>query len=166
MTAIPLNVNDNKLREMFFDRLLPECIASLDENARPIWGKMTPQHMVEHLVWTFEGSTGVLDFPCRTPKNMIVLIKKILYDERPLPRNYRNPLLDADPLPFRFPEFPGAKTALSSEIVRFVDHFREQPDAVHVHPVFGPLGAEEWQRIQFKHAYHHLVQFGLVQAAE
>ena len=55
-----------------------------------------------------------------------------------------------------------AKAALLGEIFRFIDHFHKQPDAVHVHPIFGPLGAEEWYRAQFKHCYHHLQQFGLI----
>ena len=29
-----------------------------------------------------------------------------------------------------------------------------------VHPAFGPLSAEEWGRLCWKHTNHHLVQFG------
>ena len=32
-----------------------------------------------------------------------------------------------------------------------------------VHPTFGPLAAEEWSRSHFKHVYHHLLQFGLLE---
>jgi hypothetical protein len=31
-----------------------------------------------------------------------------------------------------------------------------------MHPLFGPIGAEEWTRVHFKHAYHHLLQFALI----
>jgi hypothetical protein len=48
MTAIPFDVNDDKLREAFFDQLLADYIACLGENTPPLWGKMIAQHMIEH----------------------------------------------------------------------------------------------------------------------
>jgi oxepin-CoA hydrolase/3-oxo-5,6-dehydrosuberyl-CoA semialdehyde dehydrogenase len=162
MTAIPFDVNDEKLRKTFFDLHIADCMADLTEHAHPLWGKMTPQHMIEHLVWTFECSTGRLELPCRTPENLIERVKRILYDTRPLPHDYKNPLLGEDLPPCRFSTLTDAKAALLEEIFRFIDHFHKQPDAVHVHPIFGPLGAEEWYRAHFKHCYHHLQQFGLI----
>jgi hypothetical protein len=162
MTAIPFDVNDEKLRKKFFDHLFTDCIACLTENTPPLWGKMTPQHMIEHLVWAFECSTGTLEVPCRTPENLLERAKRFLYDNKPTPHEFKNPLLGEDPLPFRFLSFADAKDALHKEVARFVDHFREQPSAIHVHPIFGPLSAEEWQRSHFKHCYHHLLQFGII----
>ena len=162
MTAIPFDVNDDKLRETFFDQLLTDRIVCLAENAPPLWGKMTPQHMIEHLVWAFECSTGTIELPCRTPENLLERAKTFLHDNRQTPHDFRNPLLGENLLPLRFPSFADAKAALRKELTRFVDHFREQPSAIHVHPIFGPLGAEEWQRSHFKHCYHHLLQFGLI----
>jgi len=162
MISIPFDVNDEKLRKKFFDQLFAECVANLDENTPPLWGKMTPQHMIEHLVWAFECSTGALEVPCHTPANLLERVKRFLYDHRPTPQEFKNPLLGENPLPFRFPFFADAKDALHKDVARFIDHFRDQPNASHVHPIFGPLGAEEWQRSQFKHCYHHLLQFGVI----
>jgi hypothetical protein len=166
MTAIPFDVNDESLRKKFFDQLFNECITCLDENTPPLWGKMTPQHMIEHLVWVFECSTGILVLPCRTPENLLERTKRFLFDNRQTPHEFKNPLLGEDPPPFRFSSFADAKVALRKEIARFLIHFREQPGAIHVHPIFGPLGAEEWHRTQFKHCYHHLLQFGLINRSD
>ena len=163
MITIPFDVNDAKLRKKFFDQLFNKCIAQLDENTPPLWGKMTPQHMIEHLVWSFECATGIIEVPCRTPENLLERTKRFLHDNRPTPHEFKNPLLGENPLPFRFPTFADAKSALRKEVAHFVIHFREQPNAIHVHPVFGPLSAEEWHRAQFKHCYHHLLQFGVIQ---
>jgi len=162
MTAIPFDVNDSNLRETFFDELLPDCIACLTESVQPLWGKMTPQHMIEHLVWAFECSTGTIEVPCRTPQNLLERAKSFLRDNRHTPHGFKNPLLSENPSPLRFLSFADAKDALRKGIIRFVEHFREQPGAIHVHPIFGPLGAEEWQRSHFKHCYHHLLQFGVI----
>ena len=162
MIAIPFDVNDEKLRKKFFDQLFTECIARLDENTIPLWGNMNPQQMIEHLVWAFECSTGTLEVLCRTQANLLERAKRFLYDNRPTPHEFKNPLLGENPPPFRFPSFVDAKGALQKEVAHFNDYFQKQPDAVHVHPVFGPLNAEEWHRSQFKHCYHHLLQFGIV----
>ena len=162
MMTIPFDVNDETLRKKFFDHLFNECISNLDKNTPHVWGNMTPQHMIEHLVWAFECSTGILELPCRTPENILERAKRFLYDARPTPHEFKNPLLGENPLPFRFSSFMEAKDALRKATDRFIIHFREQPGAIHVHPVFGPLGAEEWHRTQFKHCYHHLLQFGLI----
>ncbi len=162
MIAIPFDVNDEKLRKRFFDKLFGDCIAGLAENTQPIWGKMAPQHMIEHLVWAFECSSGILEVSCHTPANLLERAKRFLYNNQPTPQDFKNPLLGETPPPFRLPSFADAKDALLKEVARFVNHFWEQPNAIHVHPIFGPLGAEEWQRSQFKHCYHHLLQFGLI----
>ncbi len=127
---------------------------------------MTPQHIIEHLVWAFECATGIVTAPCRTPENLLERAKRFLYSNKPTPHEFKNPLLGENPLPLRFPSFADAKDALRKEVARFINHFQEQPSAIHVHPIFGPLGAEEWQRSQFKHCYHHLLQFGLINQVE
>ncbi|RPI06077.1 MAG: hypothetical protein EHM64_04255 [Ignavibacteriae bacterium] len=166
MMPIPFDVNDEKLREKFFNGLFTECLAHLAEQTPPLWGKMTPQHMIEHLVWAFECASGILVLPCRTPVQLLERTKRFLYNNSPTPLEFKNPVLGDEPLPFRFSSFSDAKAALQKEVDRFLVHFQEQPLAVHVHPLFGPLGAEEWQRAQFKHCYHHLLQFGLIDRPE
>jgi hypothetical protein len=162
MTVINFDVNDSKLREMFLGQLLTNCISYLPEQSKPLWGKMTPQHMIEHLVWAFECSTGAIELPCYTPESLLGRTKKFLYDNRQTPHDFKNPSLGENPPPLRFSSFADAKDTLHKELINFIEHFQEQPSAIHVHPIFGPIGAEEWQRSHFKHCYHHLEQFGLI----
>jgi oxepin-CoA hydrolase/3-oxo-5,6-dehydrosuberyl-CoA semialdehyde dehydrogenase len=166
MVAIPFDVNDENLRKKFFDRLFTDCVEGLAENTPPLWGKMTPQHMIEHLIWSFEGCTGIIEFPCRTPDNLFERAKRFLHNNNATPHEYKNPLIGEGLLPLRFSRFTDAKEALHKVIGCFADHFRERPGAIHTHPVFGPLGADEWHRSQFKHCYHHLLQFGLINQME
>ena len=46
-----------------------------------------------------------------------------------------------------------------AELLRRVDSFT--PHEGRVHPIFGPLTANEWSVWGFRHADHHLRQFGL-----
>jgi hypothetical protein len=162
MILIPFDVNDAGLRSDFLERQMGAALAGLTTHTRSHWGAMTPQHMVEHLLWAFECSTGQSILPCRTPEKLLERVKEFLFDSRQTPRGFKNPALGPTPPPLRFGNLTDARTALEHEVIRFTGHFIERPGAYHVHPIFGPLGAEEWQRAHFKHCYHHLLQFGLI----
>ena len=141
MIAIPFDVNDRGLREALFHHLLSDAVEDLAEDVQPLWGNMTAQHMVEHLVWAFELSIGTAEVACHTPPHLVGRAKRFLYDTRPTPHEFRNPLLGESPPAFRYGTMTEAKAALQQETMRFLHHFREHPEAVHVHPLFGPLGA-------------------------
>ena len=160
--TIPFDVNDATRREAFFRRHLAEAMAPLGEDAAPRWGRMTAREMVEHLSWVFEVSTGQASVECAVPEARRERFKAFLYDNTPMLREFRNPALAAGLPPLRHSGLDEARTALRREVDRFLDQCRDAPEATHVHPVFGPLGAEEWSRSHFKHAYHHLLQFDLV----
>jgi len=162
MMIIHFDLNDHELRDTFFLKMLCDALGPLRDDARSGWGKMTAQQMVEHLTWAFELSTGKAHVNCPVPEAQRERLKAFLYDNRPTPHEFMNPVLTAGLPPLRHVGLAEAKAALRVEVDRFVRQFRATPDAVQIHPVFGPIGMEEWARSHFKHAYHHLLQFGLV----
>lgn len=162
MTAIPFDVNNAKLRDAFFRERLFDALAGLQDDSRPSWGKMSARQMVEHLVWAFELSTGQAQTDCAVPEERRGSLKAFLHDSRPTPREFQNPVLAAGLPPLRHGSLPEAKAALRVEVERFLRQAGDTPDAIHMHPVFGPIRAEEWARSHFKHTYHHLLQFGLI----
>jgi oxepin-CoA hydrolase / 3-oxo-5,6-dehydrosuberyl-CoA semialdehyde dehydrogenase len=166
MITIPFDVNDIAIRTNFFDLVLIDCIADLPEEAKPLWGKMSAHNMVEHLIWAFECTNGTIYVPCRTPENLLERVKRFLYDNRPTPQDFKNPLLGDTPLPYRYSTYSEAKEVLLTSIKAFKKYYIEHPVAIHIHPVFGPLRAEEWHRSQYKHCYHHFLQFGILKQAE
>jgi hypothetical protein len=166
MLTVPFDSSDANLRRNFLTEILPDCISNLEEDAQPLWGKMTAQHMVEHLIWTFELSTGKFDVPFDLPPNQLRATKLFLYSNRPTPREFKNPMLGEEPPSLLYADLEHAKTGFLEVLTRFLNHFRTQPGVIHTHPLFGPTGEEEWQRIHFKHCYHHLLQFGLIREPE
>jgi oxepin-CoA hydrolase/3-oxo-5,6-dehydrosuberyl-CoA semialdehyde dehydrogenase len=164
MISIPFDVNDQLLREAFFDHLFHRAVGNLHEEDQALWGGMSAQHMVEHLEWAIGLSVAMTNVECKTPPQLLERAKRFLHDNRPTPHEFRNPLLGEKPPEYRFGSLEEAKAALQKATTSFLHHFIEHPQAVHVHPVFGPLGAEEWERAHFKHCYHHLLQFRLVSA--
>ena len=163
MASIPFDVNNRERRSRFFDPLLVEALVSLEEGARPRWGAMTAQQMVEHLQWGFEVSTGRVVLECTVPEARRARMKPFLFDDTPMMHDFRNPALAAGLPALRHPGLPEARAALATEVRRFLDYERSSPGAVHTHPVFGAITVEEWGRAHFKHAYHHLLQFDLIE---
>jgi oxepin-CoA hydrolase / 3-oxo-5,6-dehydrosuberyl-CoA semialdehyde dehydrogenase len=163
MSAIRFDVNDPPVRDRFFRDQLGAAVAALQEGALPRWGAMTAQQMVEHLAWGFELSTGRAAVECTVPPERRERYKAFLRDNTPMMHEFRNPVLVGGLPPLQHPGLAEARAALAVAVGRFLDHERAAPGAVYNHPVFGPLTAEEWSRAHFKHAYHHLLQFGLIE---
>ena len=158
----PFRVNDPDTRMDFLTRFLPEATESLREDAIPSWGEMTAQHMVEHLAWVFDVSTGRDEGTCHIPEAMRDMLKPWLHDDRPSPRGFKNPMLPETPGPLKYAGMPEARIALRVSLDEFLGHRKANSPYMGIHPVLGPLRIDEWERFHFKHAYHHLLQFGLV----
>jgi hypothetical protein len=163
VTTLPFDVNDPALRDQFFRVELGRALAALEEGTPALWGGMRAQQMVEHLAWGFEVSTGRATVECTVAEARRERFKSFLLDNTPMMREFRNPALAAGLPPLRHAGLDEARAALAVEVSRFLEHQRSAPRALHTHPVFGPLDAEQWARAHFKHAYHHLLQFGLIE---
>ena len=166
VVTIRFDVNDAELREAFLRNLLLDALAPLSDNSNPLWGRMSAQQMVEHLGWAFELSTGQAHVDCLVPEAERERIRMFLYDNRPTPHEFMNPALVRGLPALRRASLVEAKASLRLEVDRFLYQSKMILSAVHTHPVFGPLGGEEWARTHFKHGYHHLLQFRLVDREE
>lgn len=163
---IVVDLNDADLRQTFLNQTLPQAIDQLNEDSVRKWGQMTPQHMVEHLIWAFEVSRGEGQVDCPIPERLRQRMKAFLFNNMPTPQEFRNPAIPDELMPLRYPNLRAAVAALKTEINQFDLYTREHPDAVHDHTAFGPLSAQEWNRSHYKHCIHHLLQFGLVEQEE
>ena len=79
-------------------------INNLKPETKPQWGKMTAQHMVEHLITAVQISNGKEHFECFNPPEKLPALKRFLMSNRPLPRNFVNPVIGPDNLPLRYPD--------------------------------------------------------------
>ena len=147
---------DREFLELKLRELTPEH--------QPKWGTMTPQHMVEHLEFSFKIAVGeIQDFDIATPEEHLEKVQETLYNYEKMPREYKHPLLKEDKLePLEHENLEEAKKALLDAYDRFVVFFRENPDAVTKNAVFGELNHFEWKLLNRKHINHHFEQFGLI----
>ena len=162
MMTIPFDVNDASERDHFFGTILPETTDKLGETAKPVWGEMSAQHMLEHLLWAFDISNGRIVAPCKTPPQLILRVKAFLHTNDPTPRGYRNPLLGETPPPLRFRSYADAQSSFRLGLEEFILGGGLLAGNERIHPLFGPLTDDEWHRSHYKHCVHHLLQFDLI----
>jgi hypothetical protein len=141
---------------------LRELLQPLHPETQPKWGRMTPQHMVEHLSSSIRMSNGKKKFLIQTPPEKLAGLKAFLLSNRSFPKNFH--LAGSSPeLPaLRQPHLAAAILELEQELTLFRAHFNQQPNRIETHPIFGELTQPEWEHFHRWHFTHHFTQFGLL----
>lgn len=138
---------------------LHQLFLRLQPNATPVWGKMTAQQMVEHMIeqvrYSYEKLTFVFDVPedeARQAK------QEWIYTDAQI-----GPNLVLGPLPAanEYPDLHTAIEQLMLELEDFDRYFKPAGTVVN-HGAFGPMDYNEWLIWHSKHFAHHLRQFGVV----
>ena len=144
-----------------FDQFLKKLtLLNLDQN--PLWGKMTAQHMVEHLILSLQMSNGKLNVKCISQPENLPSLKRFLLSARDLPKEYINPYIGPNLLPLKYSSLKETVSHLKEEINNYEEFFISNPDTKTVHVTFGELNKQEWDQFHSKHFTHHLSQFDLL----
>jgi len=133
-------------------------LSALAADKIPLWGKMKPQQMVEHMVESLEYTNGKKVCTCDRPAEEAEAAKQLrLHPDFVIPQN-----VNLGPLPesYRFANLDEASQQVLQELDDFDDFFN-RPDTKSVHFAFGPMDREEWLIWHGKHFTHHFKQFGL-----
>ena len=131
----------------------------MPEDAKPEWGIMTPQHMVEHLEYTYKIASGeIQDFEISTPEKILEKVKNSLWNYNKFPKNSRFPLLEKDTLDSsKHADFQTSVEKFKEQREKYLEYFKENPEAKLNNMVFGELNKYEWYLIERKHLNHHLL---------
>ncbi|UCH64645.1 MAG: DUF1569 domain-containing protein [Ignavibacterium sp.] len=146
---------------IMFEQFIKQ-LNSLQSDQKPLWGKMTAQHMVEHLILALQMSNGKLNVKCISQPETLPPLKRFLLGDRPFPKEYINPFIGPDLLPLKFSDLNEARSELEKEINNYKNYFETRPDTETVHVTFGELNKQEWDQFHSKHFTHHLEQFNLI----
>ncbi len=146
------------------DEKIQECLAKLTVDTKPKWGIMTPQHMIEHLEYTYKIASGeIQDFEVSTPEKILEKVHASLYNYDKFPRNTNFPLLEKDTLDtLRYPDLVTAKQKFKEVRETYKTFFKENSEAILKNMVFGDMNRYEWYLLERKHLNHHFEQFGLI----
>jgi hypothetical protein len=159
---VPFMPDDPDYRIAFLGSTMFEALPRLGDEQQPLWGRMTPHQMVEHLLWAFELATGAAICECLVPEERRQLYRPFITNERRNQRNVPNPALATGLPPLRYPDLRTSLAVLRSEVGVFLEIWSSSPATARIHPMLGPMDMEEWSRVLYKHCFHHLSQFSLV----
>jgi oxepin-CoA hydrolase/3-oxo-5,6-dehydrosuberyl-CoA semialdehyde dehydrogenase len=138
-----------------------KLLNQLKSDEKPLWGKMTPQHMVEHLYKAVQASINEINLNVFTEERKIPILKKLFLGERALPKEFMNPAIGPELMSLEFENLSSAIKELENVLVRYEKYFDDNPSAKTIHPIFGLLDKSEWDIFHQKHFKHHLSQFGI-----
>lgn len=150
-------------KENFLRTRLVRHFQQLNPATAPRWGKMSVQQMIEHFAGdALRNANGRLKFEkiVSSPEHLPRL-RAFLLSDKPLRENTKNPLLGEEPAPLRYHTVQAAIGALQQELNYFFEAYEANPQLVIRNPLFGDLNFDENVQLLYKHALHHLRQFGV-----
>lgn len=148
----------------FIDSNLENVLSYLDKlspGARPKWGNMSAQQMVEHLTHTIEIAMEKHRYESLVKAEDYEKMRQFILSDKPLPRNFDVNFMAKD-TPIIHEEIELAIDAYCDAWIDLEIWFDEQPGKETMHPNFGPLNFDLWVKIHEKHLTHHFTQFGLI----
>jgi hypothetical protein len=122
---------------------------------------MTLQQMIEHFsdsVRIASGKTVITKLV--TPPENLERMRSFIMSETPFRENTRNPLLPELPPPVKNATIEKAIEELQAELSFFFNVFEKNKLQFTLNPFFGELNYAENIQLLYKHAIHHLKQFG------
>jgi oxepin-CoA hydrolase/3-oxo-5,6-dehydrosuberyl-CoA semialdehyde dehydrogenase len=138
-------------------------LSRLSDKTTAKWGMMTPQHMVEHLIFHFQTAMGQIEMTVTTPEEKLEKWQESLWNYIPMPENFKHPKLDPEaPMPLSFGSLKEAIQALDKAFDDYQAYFKTNPGVTNPNAVFGHLDKTHWDLLGRKHFDHHLKQFGLI----
>lgn len=144
------DVADRKKLERRLARLTP------DSSAR--WGRMNVRQMLDHVATAMERAMADEPLFDRDARVSAFVKYVALGTPLPWPKGMETP---ASPADTQVPasEFEQARQRVLDALIALADW---QPTGITPpHSVFGRLSTEEWHVWAYKHAHHHLKQFGV-----
>lgn len=147
------------------DENFNEALSKLTADAKPKWGAMTPQQMVEHLEFLYLRSVDDAkeNEEIQTPEKYLEDTQASLWNYEPMPKNFKLPVYKDNKLPaLKHENLEEAIKAVKEARKTQQQYFIKYPDNTRRHMIFGDLTKFEWKLLDRKHLNHHFSQFGLL----
>ena len=147
---------------LFLKKDFLSLLKQISSDAMPAWGKMTLQQMVEHFSDSVRIASGKSVFTeIHTPEQHLEKARDFLMSDKPFRENTPNKLMPEVPAPVRNKTLQESYSELEKELDYFFLVFQKNGQQVTRNPFFGDLNYEQNIQLLYKHALHHLRQFGL-----
>lgn len=134
----------------------------IDPSTQGSWGKMNVHQMIEHISEMFRIASGKVESQLETAEEHLPRMQAFLHSDKPFRENTPNKLLPDTPPPPQHSSIKDSLNELQEEIDHFFAVYEKEPGKQVINPFFGDLDYEMQIKLLYKHALHHLRQFGVV----
>ncbi len=142
---------------------IKSSIAKLKHDASPVFGKMSPQHVVEHLSKVLKASTGQVEVKLYLSLEEADKLKeKIIYSDFQFSSGIKSPLMGDEPPALVYVNLEEALIELYNELANFESYYKNNKNITHTHPRMGELNFDQWLVFHNKHFTHHFKQYNLL----
>jgi len=149
-----------KEKAAFLKEELTKKLSHIDPATKALWGKMNVPQMTEHMSEMFRLASGKILLGIETPEENIPKMQAFVQSDKPFRENTANKLLPDTPWPAKHTTIKESIEELQEEINHFFSVFEIEPEKIIPNPFFGNLNYELQVQLLYKHAQHHLRQFG------
>jgi hypothetical protein len=141
---------------------LSHLLKQLSPESKAAFGKMSAQHMIEHLILTLKIASNKIPHPSYFREEKAQAIKQaIIYSPLEMPVGFKAPMLTDDLSPLLHTNLESAINELIEELMYFDTFFKANSEMKTMNPSMGELSYDEWVIFHNKHFTHHFKQFGL-----
>ena len=144
------------------ETLIRQNLANLAIDAKPIFGQMNSQQMVEHLSNITQIANGNWKIDTYVTDEKTNRRKPFLNTDNEIQIGFKASFLSEEPIPLKFGKMQEAIDDLITQISFFKEIFEEEKSRTITHPFFGDLNGDLWTKFQIKHFTHHFKQFRLL----
>ncbi len=144
---------DNK---NYFLNEVPKLIGRLREDHAPTFGIMTPQHMLEHLIWVTKSSIKDMGTPPDESELSVGQQKFMHFVKSRKPMEFRGTKDGAKLNDLRMPSLDAAKTELQVAVDRLLADLSSRGAKPYYNPMMGILAPDEMLSFHKVHFVHHL----------
>lgn len=139
-------------------------LKTLKADAERKWGKMNVQQMVEHMAEYIALASGkIITEKIVTPAEHLEGYRRFLSTEKEFKENTPNVLMPETPQPVKHGNLDEAIEELKQEVDHLFKVFEDDCDKKVLNAIFGELDYEMTVQLLYKHAWHHLRQFGITE---
>lgn len=140
-----------------------QLLKKLKGDEKPQWGVLNPQQMIEHFGESVMLASGRVHIPLITPTEKVPAMKAFVMSDKEFKPLTKNPVMKDVPSPVKFDNIETAILKLEKAISVFEETWKAKWESDYIlNPFFGELNFEEQVQLLYKHARHHLKQFGLI----
>jgi hydroxymethylglutaryl-CoA reductase len=144
------------------ENIVRTYLSKLNRASIPSFGLMNAQQMIEHLSAVTQIANGNWVVNTFVSDEKSARRKPFLNTDTELQTGFKASFLAEEPNALKFKSIQEAIDDLVNQVALFVKVFKFDAKRTIVHPFFGDLDFDDWQKFQVKHFTHHFKQFGLV----